>query len=244
MITARGCLVTALVLGGATMITPPAARAQTPAYAAVTSLDSVTEAAVMRDITAARDRGLPAEPLMAKVREGRLKRASGIRIRGAVVALAVRLDSARAALGPDAMTTELVAAADVLAAGGSVGALRTVRQATAMRPLSAPLGALAQLVASGVPVPKAVTMIVELLHRNVAPAQVLAFGNAVESDAASGLPAEQAALFRLHSIQPSAGRLLWGDDALSAPASTDAPIFSSTRPPNAPPSTPVPRRRP
>jgi hypothetical protein len=180
---------------------------------------------------------------MAKVREGRLKRASGTRIRGAVAALAVRLDSARAALGPDAVPTELVAAADVLTAGGSVGALRTVRQATAMRPLSAPLGALAQLVASGVPLPKAVSMIVDLLHRNLAPAQVLAFGNAVESDAASGLPAEQAALFRLHSIRPLSGD---ATTTASSPIADDPTlgVGSTGKPPTSPRSTPVPRRRP
>jgi hypothetical protein len=239
MTRSSGYLMVVLMAGATGSTMPTAVGAQTPAFAATTSLDSATEAAVMREIAAARGRGLPAEPLMAKVREGRLKRASGIRIRGAVAALAVRLDSARAALGPDAVVTELVAAADVLAAGGSVGALRTVREATAMRPLSAPLGALAQLVASGVPVPKAVSMIVDLLHRNVAPAQVLAFGNAVESDAASGLPAEQAALFRLHSIRPA------GDAGLTPSSGVSDPIAANAgKPPISPPPTTVPRRRP
>ena len=77
-------------------------RAQQVAYAANVpgELDSATAAAVSREIARARERGIPVEPLVAKVREGRLKRAAGPRIRTAVVKLAERLDSARAALGP------------------------------------------------------------------------------------------------------------------------------------------------
>ena len=211
---------------------------QTPAYAATAPLDSSTEAALMHDITAAHARGLPAEPLMAKVREGRLKRASGARIRVAVAALATRLDSARAALGAGAFPSELVSAAEVLGAGGTVESIRSVRQATAMRPLDAPLGALAQLVASGVPVPKAVTMVVELLHRSVAPAYLVAFGNAVQVDAMSGLPPEQAALFRMRSIEAAS----MNSTNLSAGALTSPPggTILDVRPP----ANTAPRRRP
>ncbi len=143
---------------------------------------------------------MPVEPLLSKVREGRLKRAPVPRIRTAVAALAARLDTVRAIIGPDASLEELTAGADALAAGATPAELRVVSSATATRPVSAPIGALAQLVASGVPPKRAAEMIVELLRRKVGGAVVLAFGNLVESDAASGVPAEEAAAFRLHSL--------------------------------------------
>jgi hypothetical protein len=177
------------------------ATAQVPAYAATAPPpDTVLEVDLRRDIEGARSRGLPAEPLLAKVREGRLKRAPGSRIRAAVVALASRLDSARVAIGAAASTDELVAGAEALAAGASTSMLRTIRAAAGPRPIAVPLGALAQLLASGVAPRRAAEMIVELLRRNAASVQLLAFGNAVESDVATGMPADEAAAFRLQSI--------------------------------------------
>jgi len=177
------------------------ARAQQVAYAAGAPLDSATQAALRVEMTRAQARGLPLEPLEAKVREGQIKRAAPARIRGAVAALATRLDSARAALGPTSNAAELVAGADALAAGADAGALRTLRTAGGARDLAAPLGALAQLVASGVAPSRATQMIVELLKRGVAPREVLAFGVAVESDVGAGVPAEESAVFRLRTIE-------------------------------------------
>jgi len=178
------------------------ARAQQVAYAVgAAPLDSATQAAVRREMTRAQARGLPVEPLEAKVREGQIKRAAPVRIQSAVVALATRLDSARAALGPASNTAELVAGADALAAGADARALRTLRTSGGPRDLAAPLGALAQLVASGVAPSRATQMIVELLKRGVAPREVLAFGVAVESDVGAGVPAEESAVFRLRAIE-------------------------------------------
>ena len=171
------------------------------AYAAGAPLDSATQAALRVEMTRAQARGLPLEPLEAKVREGQIKRAAPARIRGAVAALATRLDSARAALGPTSNAAELVAGADALAAGADAGALRTLRTTGGARDLAAPLGALAQLVASGVAPSRATQMIVELLKRGVAPREVLAFGVAVESDVGAGVPAEESAVFRLRTIE-------------------------------------------
>jgi hypothetical protein len=178
------------------------ARAQQVAYAAgAATLDSATQAALRREMSRARERGLPVEALEAKVREGQIKRAAPARIRSAVVALATRLDSARAALGPASNAAELVAGADALAAGADAAALRTLRTTGGPRDLAAPLGALAQLVASGVAPSRATQMIVELLKRGVAPREVLAFGVAVESDVGAGVPAEESAVFRLRAIE-------------------------------------------
>jgi hypothetical protein len=195
-------------LGGAEELS-----AQQVLYAAgASSLDSATQAALRRELTRAQARGLPVEPLEAKVREGQIKRAAPARIRTAVAALAVRLDSARAALGPASNAAELVAGADALAAGADVTALRALRTSGGARDLAAPLGTLAQLVASGVAPRRATQMIVELLQHGVAPREVLAFGVAVESDVGAGVPAEESALFRLRSIEAMG---LGGDRATS-----------------------------
>jgi hypothetical protein len=236
----RGMVAQMLMTCALTATLPVAARAQAPVFAASapTPLDSTLDAVLGREIELARARGVPAAPLLAKVREGRLKRAPGARIRLAIAALAARLDTARAALGAGATTDELVAGADALSAGASAAALRTVRAAAPNRSIAAPLGALAQLVASGVPPTRAASMIVELLHRNATPAQVLAFGNSVESDAAGGVPAEESAVFRLHGIS-SSGQA----DALSAPAMATDPRALSSSTLRPPPST-TPKRRP
>jgi hypothetical protein len=231
-------LVVALVL-------PPlrAASAQRPAYAASlpADFDSVTTASLLRELERASGRGLPVEPLLAKAREGRLKRAPGPRIRQAVSALSMRLDTARSALGPDASSDELVAGADALAAGAGADALRAVRGAGARGTMAVPLGALAQLVASGVSQKRATAMIVDLIRRNTAPAVVVAFGNAVESDAAGGLPADEAALFRMRAASGGVSTSLLEAQSASA---TSPPGANMAGTPPKPPSSSPPRRRP
>lgn len=184
-------------------LAPAASPAQQVAYAASVGgeLDSASQAAITREIDRARARGLPVAALVSKVREGRLKRATGARIHSAVAALAVRLDSARSAIGAQASPEELAAGADALAAGADAAALRAVARAIPARSAAAPLGSLAQLVASGVPPRRAAEMIVALLRRNAPAAAVLALGNAVESDVTGGVPAEESAIFRLRGIE-------------------------------------------
>lgn len=188
---------------GVMLLAPVEVRAQQVAYAAnaVAELDSATQAAVLRELGRARARGLPVQPLVAKVREGQVKRAAPDRIRLAVAALATRLDSARAALGATSSAAEIVAGADAIAAGVGLTTLRNVRAASGARDLSAPLGALAQLVASGVPSRRATEMVLELLKRDAGPRELLAFGNAVETDVGAGVPAEESAVFRLRAIE-------------------------------------------
>ena len=74
-------------------------------------------------------------------------------------------------------------------------------------------------------------MIVALLRRNAAPSQVLALGNLVESDVASGLRADESATFRLRGIEGSLG---FGDKVnrfQAAPAAGDPAL--SAKPPAA-----------
>lgn len=216
------------------------ATAQQVAYAATVmgDLDSVTTVAVSMEISRARGRGIPVEPLLAKIREGSLKRATGARIRSAVTRLAERLDSARVALGAEATVEELVAGADALAAGAGSMSLRALRASTPRR-IEAPLGTLAQLVASGVAPSRAVEMLVALLRRNARPAQVASLGNLVEADVASGLRADHAATLRLRGIEATLGLGDAVEVTQVAPASP--PVSSGS---GAPPARPKPQRRP
>jgi hypothetical protein len=221
----------------------PDAHAQQVAYAAgAAPLDSATQAALRREMTHAQARGLPLEPLEAKVREGQIKRAAPARIQSAVVALASRLDSARAALGPASNTAELVAGADALAAGADGNALRTLRAAAGARDLAAPLGALAQLVASGVAPSRATQMIVELLRHGVAPREVLAFGVAVESDVGAGVPAEESAVFRLRAIESAVNGGVSATSAFGQGTSDPGSLSAGGKTPTG--DTPRPKRRP
>ena len=213
------------------------AQAPAPAIVAVSLTDTV-DVLVTAAIENARRQGIPVGPLQAKVREGRLKRASPTRIRSAVLALAARLDSARVALGAAATPEELVAGADALAAGADVTTVRAVHDASFGRPVSAPLGALAQLVASGVPSSRALVLIVDLMRRNATPAQVIAFGNSVETDAAGGLPAEEAARFRWREFGNATGQAT----TLSAEGALPGSVNSGGTPSS--PRTTTPRRRP
>ncbi len=206
-------------------------QAQQVAYAASAGaeLDSATQAAITKEIARARERGIPVEPLVAKVREGRLKRAPAPRIRTAVEKLSMRLDSARAALGVASSTEELVAGAEALAAGADGASLRALRAASS-RPIAVPIGTLAQLVASGVAPARAVEMIVDLLRRNAAPAQVLALGNLVEVDVAAGLRPDESAAIRLRGIEAA------------LPLLGDKVTVSATQPSGLPPVVATPKK--
>jgi hypothetical protein len=211
--------------------------AQQVAFAAtvVAELDSATLAVVTRELARARERGIPVEPLVAKAREGRLKRATGDRIRYAVAALAARLDSARSALGPASTPDELVAGADAIAAGADIAALRALRAAT-VGSLAAPAGTLAQLCATGVAPKRAVEMIVALLKRNATPAQLIALGNQVETDVTSGLLPDESAAVRMRGVEAALGG--FGDKVeVSAPAASQG--FNQR-----PPTVQKPTRRP
>jgi hypothetical protein len=219
---------------------PSAVAAQQVAYAAtvMSELDSATRAAVVRELGRAQARGLPIQPLVAKVREAQVKRAAPARIRVAVAALAARLDSARSALGPQSSVAEIVAGADALAAGADPASLRAVRAASGTRDLSAPLGALAQLIASGVDARRATQMIVELLRKDAGPREMLAFGNAVETDVGAGVPAEESAVFRLRAIESQG----IGTDRLTVTAPGGDPIPLSSGNNGRPTATP--KRKP
>lgn len=154
--------------------------------------DDATRSVVMEQLSLARDRGLPAEPLMAKALEGVAKNASSAKIRAAMDALQKRLRRANDLLAPSPTVDELSAGADALLVGVPDKTLKQMRQAAPRRSIAVELGVLTELVARNVPPAKASKMVLELMARGATSAQLTALNAAVQNDVAAGLTPEAA----------------------------------------------------
>lgn len=149
--------------------------------------DHEARAALRTIIADAAVRGLPTAPLVTKVREGLAKKATPDRIRTATSALADRLALAASALAPTRSSDELAAAADALQAGIPVSTLRDMRKLWPGKPLTVPLGVLAEMVQSGVSRTVATRRVRELLVKGASAGQFASLGTVVRNDIASGL---------------------------------------------------------
>ena len=158
-------------------------------------LDVATREAVGAIVEAARAAGLPVETLVDRALEGAAKRADGPRIVAAVRLLAAELAAARDALGPASSPMELEAGAGALRAGVPPADLTLLRQRRT-RPLTVALGALTDLVTSGVP-PDSAAAAVLALAASAGDDQLLDFRRAVERDIALGAPPAAAAAVRV-----------------------------------------------
>lgn len=141
-----------------------------------------------RLVASARDAGLPADPLLAKVAEGALKGASDARILQAVRTLLRELGDARAAL-PRASTGTLVAAASAIHAGVTPDGLRRVAADPGIPDgdLGVAFVTLADLVASRVPPDVATSTIADLVGRRAGEAELTALRLGVARDVSAGL---------------------------------------------------------
>lgn len=166
----------------------PASRLESPGtdLGAAVSAHVVGDAALRSLLSRANARGIPADPLLAKVREGIAKGSDGERIREAVRVLSARLESAAAALAPVYSGSELTAGAGALQSGVSVATLRDMRRVWPDRPVTVPLGVLTEVVADGVPLKRAATKLRELMQRGATGAQLVALGASIRDDVAAG----------------------------------------------------------
>lgn len=174
---------------GASLAVAPQLFAQDAAVAA--SLDALGDErarialrGILEDAAA---KGIPTAPLVTKVREGIAKHAEPERIRSATASLAKRLESAAVALAPSKSTEELSAGADALQVGIGTGTLRDMRRVWPTKPLTVPLGVLAELVTSGVPHANATRRVRELLVQGASTTQLAGLGTTVRADIAAGL---------------------------------------------------------
>jgi hypothetical protein len=162
--------------------------------------DESARASLRTIIADAAARGLPTAPLVTKVREGLAKRATPERIRSATALLADRLAVASIAIAPTKSAEELAAAADALQAGIPTATLRDMRQLWPQRPLTVPLGVLAEMVASGVSRSVATRRVRELLVKGANTTQFASLGSTVSSDIAAGLAPDAAMELRSKGV--------------------------------------------
>lgn len=151
--------------------------------------DRDATAQLTRIVESTRDSGLPVDPILAKVHYGVLiAHAAPSRIVASARAIASRLEAARGALAP-ATANEIVAGADALGAGATKDALRAVRNVSGRQSVATPLGVLAQLLESRVPVDRATDIVTKLIKRGATADQLVALGTNVTSDVEGGAAA-------------------------------------------------------
>jgi hypothetical protein len=148
--------------------------------------DHDANAQLTKLVETTRESGLPIDPIVAKVQYAVLvTHADPARIVASARAIAARLAIARDALAP-ATANDITAGADALGAGANTESLRAVRSASGAHPVATPLGVLAQLLASNVPLKRATELVTTFLRRGASPEQLVAFGNNVNDDVRQG----------------------------------------------------------
>jgi hypothetical protein len=165
------------------------------------TIDRETALRLTRIVDSARARGLPTEPIVAKISLGTLRHIPSERIIVAAQSLAARLEDARVALAPKPTATDIAAGGDALSvAGVTKAALQAVRSTSPNRPVAVPISVLAQLVASGVPAKRATEIVTELIKRGASNDQLMALGNNVNSDVGRGARAIASLDVRLQGL--------------------------------------------
>jgi hypothetical protein len=160
--------------------------------------------------SAARDDGLPTEPLVDRALEGAAKGARSELIVAAVNRLLNELREARQAFGPQASAPELTAGASALRAGATRSDLARLRRLRPEHTLTVAAGVLADLVAAGVPADTGIAAVLALAS-NAADADYIAFRRNVERDIALGASPAASVGARLRAV----GEML--DNAASTP---------------------------
>lgn len=148
--------------------------------------------------------GLPTAPLESKALEGISKRVDSRRIVVAVRAVFRSLRDARGALGSDATSDELNAAAGAIRLGIPPAELGHLKRTHHDKQLTVPLVVLADLVTRGVPRDTASSTIFQLWQRGAADDDFLGLWRGVERDIVSGTAPGVALLNRAREI-PSRG---------------------------------------
>jgi hypothetical protein len=206
---------------------PSAAAAQQPTLAGA---DSATNAQIGHVIVETKAQGLPTDPIVAIVNRGVLLHMPPQRLLVAARAVSTRLAKARAALEPAPTTADIAAGGDALAVGVSEQSLRTIRAASPNRPVAVPLGVLTQLVAGGVAHARATDIVTKLIRAGATNVQLVALGNDVNSDVATGNRADASLEVRLQKLTP----LLAPMGAAQAAAAAQGFTTSGGTPPKKP----------
>ena len=176
-----------------------------PPLASMSGFDERTRTALEQLVERTETRGLPPQPIVVKARFAALMHAPGPKIVSVARAVADRLEVARTALAPRPTAGDIKAGEDALSAGVTPDALRLVRAVRPDRPVAVPLGLLAQLVATGVPVARASRIVTDLMRKGADNQQLVALGNDVNSDVALGERADAALDLRTQALNAVLG---------------------------------------
>jgi len=219
----RHLLLFALALAGVSAV-----QAQDPRLEG--RLDPATRAGVAALLDSTRAAGLPTEPIVDKVLEGMTKRASPDRIVAAVRTLATDLAAARAALGPAAPDDDVIAGANAIRAGASGSMVARIKGIRGKAGLSVPLAVLSDLVARGVPVDTAATVIVHLAQGGASDADYTGLERGVARDIGAGAPPGSAAFIRARIVTIDGARGLNGAPSAVPGKGPNEPQKASPRP--------------
>ena len=168
-------------------------------------LDPQTRRAIELLMDSLRSTGLPVDPVIAKVAEGKLKQANDAQIISAARGLARRFREVQAAIGSPLDAPAMSAAATALSSGVAMPAIvglfyaaGTDRNADA--DFTTALITLTDLVEQRVPASSAATAVQSLLARRAPPDQYARLRVEVRDEIAAGTPPEQAARGRSDAI--------------------------------------------
>jgi len=171
-------------------------------------------------IRGAQLKGLPVEPILTKVRYAvNVVHAPPQRTIAAVKAMVARLEEARKALAPAPTDLEIIAGQDALSANVSSKTLREIRAASGTKPMAMSLGVLAQLVTDSIPEARAARIVTNLIKHGATDRQLMALGNDVNADVATGKQAALALDLRMNRLNAVLGIPVsaTGDAAASQP---------------------------
>lgn len=173
-----------------------------PAQDAVAHLveDREASAQLAKIIESTQAQGLPVEPILAKVQYATVMHASPQRIVAAARAIAARLPIARDALAPKDNIADVIAGEAALSFGVNKEAIKAIRQASVQPSIAVPLGVLAELVASHVPVSRASAIVLSLVKRGASGQQLAALEKSVIDDMGFGVSPDQALELRLQGL--------------------------------------------
>jgi hypothetical protein len=203
--------------------------------------DREASAQVASIVASARDAGLPTNPIVGKVNYGvNAMRSRPNDIVRAASIVKTRLETAKAALGPNSTEPEIIEGANALGASATIETLREVRRAGRNRSVAAALGLLTQLLTTSVPLPRATAIATELLRREATTAQLVALGNDVASDMRNGVKLESTLDVRMHNLVATlaaqGGGGFFSGDKVTIGVSD--PTSTSAKPPPPPPRRP------
>lgn len=206
--------------------------------------DREANAQVVKILADAGAAGLPTNPIVGKVQFGlSVPRAKPAAIVAVASAVAARLEAARDALAPNATQSEIEAGANALSEKATPDALRAVRRASGSKPVVVPLGVLTQLLSSKVRLDRATEIVTDLIRRNATPNQLVALGNEVAADVATGRDASAAIDLRARGLiavlaAPGGAAAAAASDVLTtvgAPGPTNGAGGPRQTPPTKPP---------